>query len=46
MHKKGLIKIFVLLLCISIRQDKEMKIAIIGLKLVQVHVYHHAVITT
>ena len=37
MHKEGLetykdlIKIFILLLCISIRQDKEIGIAIIGL---------------
>ena len=45
MHKKGLetyndlIKIFILLLCISIRQDKEIELAIIRLQLVQVHVY-------
>ena len=37
MHKEGLeiyndlIKIIILLLCISIRQDKEIEIAIIGL---------------
>ena len=37
MHKEGfktytdLIKIFILLLCISIRQDKEIEITIIGL---------------
>ena len=37
MHKKGLetyndlIKIFILLLCISIRQDKEIELAIIRL---------------
>ena len=40
MHKKGLetyndlIKIFILLLCISIRQDKEIELAIIRLQLV------------
>ena len=45
MHKEGLktyndlIKIFILLLCTSIRQYKEIDIAIV----VKVHVCHHAI---
>ena len=37
-------KIFILFPCTSIRQDKEMKLQIIIS--IQVHVCHHAVITT